>query len=179
MSFERIGTEERWKGRIVTVREDRFRYDDGEEAEREIVSHPGAVAVVAHDGEHVYLVEQPREAVGEQALLELPAGKLDEEGEGPLETGKRELAEEIGKGAREWRHLTTCYSSPGFADEEVHIYLATDLYDQSAETEEHERIEVRAVPLAELDATIRECRDAKTLVGLLWLKAYQDEAEGA
>ena len=175
MSFTRIGGREIWNGRIASVREDRFRYDDGEEAEREIVSHPGAVAVVAHDGEHVYLVEQPREAVGEQALLELPAGKLDEEGEGPLETGKRELAEEIGKGAREWRHLTTCYSSPGFADEEVHIYLATDLYDESAEAEEHERIEVRAVPLAELDATIRECRDAKTLVGLLWLKAYEEQ----
>jgi ADP-ribose pyrophosphatase len=138
------------------------------------VSHPGAVAVVAHDGEHVYLVAQPREAVGEQALLELPAGKLDEEGEGPLETGKRELAEEIGKAAREWRHLTTCYSSPGFANEEVHIYLATDLYDETAEAGEHERIEVRAVPLAKLDATIRECRDMKTLVGLLWLKAERE-----
>ena len=57
--------------------------DDGEEAEREVVAHPGAVAIVAHDGERLYLVRQPREAVGEQALLELPAGKLDEEGEEP------------------------------------------------------------------------------------------------
>ena len=64
---------------------DRFRYDDGEEAEREVVAHPGAVAIVAHDGERLYLVRQPREAVGEQALLELPAGKLDEEGEEPLD----------------------------------------------------------------------------------------------
>ena len=175
MSFTRIGGREIWTGRIAGVREDRFRYDDGKEAEREIVSTHGAVAVVAHDGEHVYLVAQPREAVGEAALLELPAGKLDAEGESPLETGKRELAEEIGKGAREWRHLTTCYSSPGFADEEIHIYPATDLYDESAETEEHERIEIRALPLADLDATIRDCRDAKTLVGLLWLKAYGNE----
>jgi ADP-ribose pyrophosphatase len=170
MTFERIDSHEAWSGRIVKVRQDRFRYDDGEEAEREIVSHMGAVAIVAHDGERLYLVAQPREAVGEQALLEVPAGKLDDPDESPLETAKRELAEEIGKGAREWRHLTTYYSSAGFSDEEVHVYLATDLYDEEAETDENERIEIRAVPLAELDATIRDCRDAKTLIGLLWLK---------
>jgi ADP-ribose pyrophosphatase len=176
MTFERIGSREIWSGRIASVREDRFRYDDGEEAEREIVSHPGAVAVVAHDGERLYLVAQPREAVDEQALLELPAGKLDRDGESPLETAKRELAEEIGKGAREWRHLTSCYSSPGFTDEVIHLYLATDLYDERAETDEHERIEIHAVPLAELDRTIRECRDAQTLIGLLWLRAFGEEA---
>ena len=70
--FERIGGEEVWSGKIASVHVDRFRYDDGEEADREIVRHPGAVVIVAHDGEHVYLVKQPREAVGEQALLELP-----------------------------------------------------------------------------------------------------------
>jgi ADP-ribose pyrophosphatase len=128
--------------------------------------------VVAHDGERVWLVRQPREPVGEPALLELPAGKLDEEGEEPLETAKRELAEEIGKGAREWRHLTSVYASPGFSDEEMHIYLATDLYDESADTDEHERIEIEAVPLSELDATIAACRDSKTAIGLLWLRAY-------
>lgn len=171
MRFERIDSEEVYSGRIVKVRLDRFRYDDGEEAEREIVSHMGAVGIVAHDGERLYLVEQPREAVGEEALLELPAGKLDAPGETPLETAKRELAEEIGKGAREWQHLTTYYSSAGFTDEQVHVYLATDLYDEHAEAGENERIEVRAVPLADLDSTIRDCRDAKTLVGLLLLKA--------
>jgi 8-oxo-dGTP pyrophosphatase MutT (NUDIX family) len=102
MTFERIGSETAWEGRIATVRVDRFRYDDGQEAEREIVAHPGAVAVVAHDGDRIYLVRQPREAVDEQALLELPAGKLDEEGEEPLDAAKRELAEEIGKGALAW-----------------------------------------------------------------------------
>jgi 8-oxo-dGTP pyrophosphatase MutT (NUDIX family) len=171
MRFERIDSEEVYSGRIVKVRLDRFRYDDGEEGEREIVSHMGAVGIVAHDGERLYLVEQPREAVGEEALLELPAGKLDAPGETPLETAKRELAEEIGKGAREWQHLTTYYSSAGFTDEQVHVYLATDLYDEHAEAGENERIEVRAVPLADLDSTIRDCRDAKTLVGLLLLKA--------
>jgi 8-oxo-dGTP pyrophosphatase MutT (NUDIX family) len=172
VSFERIGGKVVWEGKIATVRVDRFRFDDGEEADREIVEHPGAVAVVAFDGETVFLVRQPREPVNDPALLELPAGKLDEEGEDPLDTAKRELAEEIGKGARTWRHLTSFYTSPGFADEECHVFLATDLFDERAEPGDQERIEIVEVPLSELDSAIRECRDAKTLAGLLWLKAF-------
>ena len=172
MSFERIDSKTVWEGEIATVHVDRIRYDDGDEADRERVSHPGAVAVVAHDGERIFLVRQPREAVDEQSLLELPAGKLDAEGEGPLETAKRELAEEIGKGARTWRHLTTFYTSPGFVEEVCHVYVATDLYDESAEAEEDERIEIVEAPLAELDAVIEGCHDAKTLVGLLWFRAF-------
>src|SRR6266511_2602352 len=107
MGFERIHSKEVWSGKIATVRIDRIRHEDGEEVEREVVAHPGAVAVVAHDGERLYMVTQPREAVGEQRLLELPAGKLDEEGEGPLETAKRELVEEIGKAAGSWKRLTS------------------------------------------------------------------------
>ena len=106
------------------------------------------MGVVAHDGETLYLVRQPREPVGEPALLELPAGKLDEEGESPLDTAQRELAEEIGKGARTWQHLTSFYTSPGFADEECHLFMATDLYDQEAEADENERIEIVEVPLS-------------------------------
>jgi 8-oxo-dGTP pyrophosphatase MutT (NUDIX family) len=169
--MERIASETVWEGRIAKVRVDRFRYDDGDEAEREIVEHPGAVGVVAHDGERLYLVKQPREAVGEPALLELPAGKLDEEGESPLDTAQRELAEEIGKGARTWQHLTSFYTSPGFADEECHLFMATNLYDEPAEADENERIEIVEVPLADLDRVIRDSRDSKTLVGLLWLRA--------
>lgn len=172
MAFERIDSQTVYDGRIGTVRIDRFRYDDGEEADREIVAHPGAVAVVAHDGERLYLVRQPREAVGDPALLELPAGKLDHDGEGPLETAKRELAEEIGKGAREWEPITRFWTSPGFVEEECHVFLATDLYDAHAEADEDERIEVVTVPLAQLDETIRDSRDAKTLVGLLWLRSF-------
>jgi 8-oxo-dGTP pyrophosphatase MutT (NUDIX family) len=170
MAFERIDSETIYDGKIATVRKDTFRYDDGEEAVREIVEHPGAVAVVAHDGERIYLVAQPREAVGEQQLLELPAGKLEDE---PVEaTAKRELAEEIGKGARDWQFLTRFYTTPGFAQEECHLYLATDLYDEEAESEENERIEIVTRPLSELDDLIAECRDAKSLVGLLWFRAY-------
>jgi ADP-ribose diphosphatase len=153
MPYERVDSKVAWEGRIGTVRIDTIRYDDGEEAEREVVEHPDAAAVVAHDGETLYLVRQPREPVDEQALLELPAGKLDEEGESPLDTAKRELAEEIGKGARTWQHLTSFYTSPGFTDEECHLFIATNLYDEP-------------------DHVIRDCRDSKTLVGLLWLRAF-------
>lgn len=170
MGFERTGSEQIWQGRIAGVRVDRFRHDDGEEVSREIVTHPGAVAVVACDDEHVWLVRQPREPVGDPALLELPAGKLDADGESPLDTAKRELAEEIGKAADRWEHLVSFWSSPGFSDERVHIYLATGLRDEAAEAEENERIEVEAVPLSELDPLIDRCEDAKTLVGLLLLR---------
>ena len=169
--MERIGGEVVWEGRIGKVRVDRFRYDDGKEAEREIVEHPGSAGVVAHEGETLYLVRQPREAVNDPALLELPAGKLDAEGEAPLDAAKRELAEEIGKGARTWQHITSFYTSPGFTDEECHLFIATNLYDEQADADENERIEIVEVPLSDLDSVIRDCRDSKTLVGLLWLRA--------
>ena len=176
MAFERVGGEEVWAGKIARVRVERFCHEDGEEVEREVVGHPGAVAVVAHDGDKLFMVRQPREAVGEQALLELPAGKLDEEGEGPLEVATRELAEEIGKAAGSWEHLTTYWSSPGFTDEEIHVYLATDLREEHAEAEENERIEIEEVPLRELDSAIERCTDGKSLVGLLWFRAFRAAA---
>ena len=165
--MERIDSKTVYEGKIATVREDEFRYPDGSTATRETVGHPGAVAMVAHDDLHLYLVRQPREAVGEEALLELPAGKLDVPGESPLDCAKRELAEEIGKSASEWRELKRFYTSPGFAEEEVIVYLATGLDDASAEAEEEERLESVAWPLAELDAAIEECRDSKSLIGML------------
>ena len=172
MGFERIASEEIWQGHIGGVRVDTFRYDDGEEATREIVSHPGAVTVVPFGGDHVWLVRQPREPVGEQSLLELPAGKIDIEGEALLETAKRELAEEIGMGAREGRHLVSFYNSPGLLAEENHLFLAQDLYGHTADSGEEERIEIVRMPIGELDATIAEVKDAKTLIGLLWLRSF-------
>ena len=170
--FERIDERTVFEGAIVDVHEGTFRHEDGEEVTRQWVVHPGSVGIVAHDGERVWLVRQPREVTGDPDLLELPAGKLDEDGESPLDTAQRELAEEIGKGARTWQHLTRFYTSPGFADEECHLFMATDLFDERGETDENERIEVVEWPLAELDRAIRDCRDSKTLVGLLWLRAF-------
>jgi ADP-ribose pyrophosphatase len=168
--MERIGGEEVWSGRVFRVRVDEFRHADGEIAKREVVEHPGAVAIVAHDGERLYMVRQPREAVGEEALLELPAGKLDQVGEAPLDAAKRELAEEIGKSASEWRELKRFYTSPGFASEQVIVFEATGLADAEGSPDEGERIEVEAVALSDLDAVIERCHDAKSLVGLLLLR---------
>lgn len=169
--FEKTGEEVKWEGKIAQVRVDSFRHEDGEEVTREVIAHPGAVAILAHDEKHVWLVRQPREAVGEDGLLELPAGKLDVEGEPPLETAQRELAEEIGKAAETWERLSSFYTSPGFTDEEVEVYLATGLSDAGhAEAEENERIEVVPWPLDRLDEAIEDCRDSKSLIGLLWLR---------
>lgn len=172
MGFERIASEEIWQGHIGGVRVDTFRYDDGEEATREIVSHPGAVTVLPFDGERIWLVRQPREPVGEQGLLELPAGKLDVDGEGLEATARRELAEEIGMGARSWRHLVSFYNSPGLLAEENHLFLAEELFDEKREAEENERIEIVPLGIADLDETIPRLRDAKTLIGLLWFRAF-------
>jgi ADP-ribose pyrophosphatase len=169
--MERIGSQVAHEGKIVTVRVDSFRYPDGSQQEREIVSHPGAVAIVAHDEERLFMVRQPREPVEEDALLELPAGKLDVEGETPLECAQRELEEEVGLRAAEWRQLKRIYSSPGFTDEVVYIFEATGLERVEANPGEGERIEVVEFALDELDRAIEECTDAKSLVGLLLLRA--------
>jgi 8-oxo-dGTP pyrophosphatase MutT (NUDIX family) len=172
MSFERVGSDEVWRGRIAAVRVEKFRHDDGEVVTRECIEHPGAVVMLPFDGERIWLVRQPREVVGEQNLLELPAGKLDVEGEDRLATARRELREEIGMSAATWQLLTSFYASPGFSDEEIHAFLATDLRDDPAEAEESERIEVASEPIARLDDVIRSCHDSKSLITLLWFRAF-------
>lgn len=154
---------------MISVRVERFRHDDGAEVTREVAVHPGAAVIVSHDGRGVYMVSQPREVVGEQSLIELPAGKIDP-GEEPLEAARRELAEEIGRTARSWELLKRCYASPGFSDETYHLYLATELEAARAGPEEDERIHVERVPLDSLDQAIERCQDAKSLVGLLLLQ---------
>ena len=174
--MERIGSKTVYEGVIADVRVDEFRHEDGSTSEREVVVHPGAVAMIAHDERVLYMVRQPREAVGEEHLLELPAGKFDVEGERPLETAKRELAEEIGLQATEWRELKQIYTSPGFSDERVSIMVATGLSEAPADADEDERIEIVEVPLDDLDAAIDECEDAKSLVGLMLFREERRRA---
>ena len=171
--FERVSSETEYDGAFFSVRRDVYRHEDGEDAEREIVSHTGAVGIVALDGDRLWFVRQPREAIGAPDLLEIPAGKLDEEGEEPLETAKRELAEEIGKQAAEWEPLGSFYTSPGFSDEQVHLFLATGLsdVDERPEVHENERIDVDVRPLAELEELIATSTDSKTIIGLARLQA--------
>jgi ADP-ribose pyrophosphatase len=172
--YELRGTETVYEGRVITLVKDTVAMPGGGESVREVVHHPGAVAVVALDDEgRVVLLRQFRHPVGGY-LWELPAGLRDADGEPPLETAKRELAEEVELAAERWSLLTTHFSSPGFCDEQVLVYLAEGLSDVSRPdgfTVEHEELdmEVRRVPLS--DAVQRvfagEIRNAAAVVGLL------------
>ncbi len=175
--FELLGSETAYEGRIIRVGTERFRHEDGAEVTREKVWHPGAVGILAVDDEFVYLTRQPREAVGDPCSLEVPAGKLDVAGEGPLATAKRELGEEIGKRAERWEELFSFFTSPGFSDERVWLYVATELsnLDEPAEVDEDERIELVPWPLDRLDDAIAACEDSKSLIALLWLARQRDQ----
>jgi 8-oxo-dGTP pyrophosphatase MutT (NUDIX family) len=168
--MELLDSETVSKGHTVDVAVKRFRRQDGSEVERQVVEHPGSVAILAHDEEVVYLVRQPREAVGEDGLLEIPAGTLDVEGEGELEAAKRELSEEVGLRAEHWKVLQTIYPSPGFLDERTTIFEATGLSPEAGSGDEGEQIEVVRLPLAEVGAALPGIRDAKTAVALLLLR---------
>jgi len=163
-----IASRRLYEGRIVNLRVDTVRLEDGRITEREIVEHRGAVAVVALDeDDNVLLVRQFRKPT-ERELLEIPAGTL-EEGEEPASCARRELAEETGYQAGLLEPMGGFYSSPGFCTEYIHLYLATDLSPSSARAEYDEAIELIRVPLPEALRMIGrgEICDAKTIVGLL------------
>lgn len=169
--IEPLGGDEPYDGSQFSVRVARFRHADGEEVQREYVHRLAAAAIVAYDDEHVWLVRQPREAIG-QYTLELPAGKLDVDGESALQTAKRELAEEIGQEAEHWTEIECYHPSSGYSDELVHVFAATELRPcADAEPDACERIEIVRWPLADLDAAVAATNDAKTLIGLAWLRA--------
>jgi ADP-ribose diphosphatase len=134
--------------------------------EREIVEHPGAVAIVAVDAEGlVALVRQPREAARKE-LLELPAGTL-EDGEQPLESARRELKEETGLTGGTWRELAAFYTTPGFCRERMHVFAAEGVEIGPASPEEDEQLELVRWRLQDVAARLGEFEDAKTLAGLL------------
>jgi 8-oxo-dGTP pyrophosphatase MutT (NUDIX family) len=159
-----------YAGYGVDVEIRRYRRTDGTEVERQVIDHPGSVAILAHDDEFVYLVAQPREAVEEDALLEIPAGTLDHEGESELECARRELAEEAELAAAEWTELGRIYPSPGYISEAVTIFLATGLSPAGDERDEDEAIDIVRLPLAELDEALAGIRDASTLIALMALR---------
>ena len=136
------------------------------EHEREIVEHPGAVAIVAVDSDDtVALVRQRREAA-RKLLLELPAGTL-EEGESPLESARRELEEETGLTGGTWRELAAFYTTPGFCRERMHLFIAEGVERGDARPEDDEDLEVVRWRVDEIPARLSEIEDAKTLAGLL------------
>jgi len=169
-----LASEPVYEGRVVSLRRDTVAMPGGGDSVREVVHHPGAVAVVAlDDDENVVLLRQYRHPVGAH-LWELPAGLRDEDGEPPLETAKRELAEEVQLSADRWSLLLSINNSPGFSDELVHVFLAEGL--QSADRPdgfvvEHEEADmtVARVPLA--DAVQRvfdgDIRNSSAVAGVL------------
>ena len=161
-----------YRGKIVNLRVDNAELPDGTTALREVIEHPGGVCVAAlTEKEELLFVEQFRYPYME-TVLELPAGKL-EYGEDPFEAGKRELLEETGAAAKNYRDLGKLYPTPGYCGEIIHMYLAENLTFSEQHLDEDEFLEVRRIPLAEAFQMVmrNEIRDSKTQVGIL--KTYQ------
>lgn len=180
-----IGSTTLVEGKLLVLRHDKVVDAKGEERQREVVGHRGGVAIVALSADRrLLLVRQYRHAVGE-VLLEIPAGTLDREPddsiEDPATAARRELAEETGHVAGEWRALGRFYTAPGFATEEMHLYLATELseIEDHGGPEEDENLELVRLPIEQALALAvgGELRDAKTLVGVLWLGRLVEAGE--
>lgn len=171
-----------WQGRIFDISRLRVALPDGRDALRDVVRHPGAVAIVAltEDG-RICLVRQYRTSLG-RVTVEIPAGKLDP-GEDPLECAHRELLEETGMQAGKMAFLTTIATGVGFCDELIHLYMATDLAFAQSSPDADEFINVDLVPLPELIDAVLDGRieDAKTVVGALICDAvaHRLDPEGA
>lgn len=157
-----------WTGRIFNVHRLRVELPDGRQALRDVVRHPGAVAIVAlTDDGRICLVRQYRTSLS-RVTVEIPAGKLDP-GEDPLTCAKRELLEETGMEAEQMAFLTTIATSDGFTDELIHIYMATGLRFAESDPDSDEFINVDLVPLSELIDAVLDGRieDCKTVTGAL------------
>jgi ADP-ribose pyrophosphatase len=165
MINKRLSSRQVYAGRIINLRLDEVELPDGRAAEREIVEHPGAAAIVPLDSEgKVHLVRQYRDAIG-QELLEIPAGKL-KHAEEPAFCAGRELEEELGLIAGKITRLATFYSTPGFCDEVMHLFLAEDLA-ASQQGGREEFISAVTVPLEPLSRLLAALKDAKSIAGVL------------
>lgn len=169
--FEKTLTEEyKYKGRIINLKVQQVELPNGNVSSREIVEHPGAVAIVPFLNENtIIMVEQFRKAL-DQVLLEIPAGKIDK-GEAPEKCGMRELEEETGYKAGRFEYLGKIVTAPGFTDEVIHIYKATDLYKGETNMDEDEFINLKTFTLEEVKTMVKsgEIIDSKTIAALAYL----------
>ena len=164
-------------GRLLALRVDEVELDSGRHTTREVVEHPGAVAILAWDGERLAVVRQWRQAAGSE-LLELPAGTAEKD-ETRLTTAQRELAEECGLQAASWVEGPTFYTAPGFCTELLTVFLATELSPIEVAAPDDEALERSWLSLGDAVAAVDDgrIRDAKSLVGILWLARRSGLAE--
>ncbi len=169
-----LSTHRIYDGRMINLRVDTVILPSGKEATREVVEHPGAVSLVAlTDQRELIMVRQYRKPI-DLVTLEIPAGKLDR-GEDPAACARRELQEETGCTARELVMMFKFYTTPGFSDEIMYLYLARGLETSSANPDEDEFLEVEKVPLDKALAMISsgEICDSKTIIGVLAAQTYE------
>jgi ADP-ribose pyrophosphatase len=162
-----------FQGRLLTIRVDEVRLADGVTCTREVIAHPGAVAMVPLlDADHVLLVRQWRHPAG-RALLEIPAGTLAA-GEEPRACATRELMEEIAYRPRRLTPLCTMFLAPGYSSEQLHVFLAEDLIPETRAQDEDERIDLVTVSWDDVAGLLRsgEIADAKTISGLLLAREH-------
>jgi ADP-ribose pyrophosphatase len=170
MNYEEkiVSRERKYDGNIISVDTLNVLLPNGKESTRDLVVHTGASVVIPMTSEgDVYLVKQYRSCV-ETSLLELPAGKLDLEEE-PINCAYRELKEETGLEAKNMKHLTSFYSAPGFSNEILHLYIATEFTESEQETDEDEFLSVEKIHINKLVNMIitNEITDGKTIMGIL------------
>lgn len=166
-----------FSGKVISLKVDDVTLPNGGVSKREIVNHPGAVAIIAITADKkMVLVEQYRKAL-ERSIIEIPAGKL-EPGEAPEVTARRELEEETGYGCNELTYIQSFATSPGFADEVIHLFVARGLHvlDKRASMDEDEFVELLELTLEEAEQLVAEKKiyDAKTAFAVLWYKLNKE-----
>lgn len=171
IQFTVESTQVEWEGRVLKAGSETYLFSDGTTHVYDKVWHDGAVTIVPYDEHYVWLVRQPRPASGQNDCLEIPAGKRDRPDEALLDLAKRELVEEIGKHASDWRTIKGFYPTPGLSNEFITLFAATGLSDVpgGAVPDDDENIEIVPWPLQDINGAIEATNDGKTLLGLLWL----------
>jgi ADP-ribose pyrophosphatase len=172
-----VSGEEVFSGRLLKVRRDTVRMPGGAHATREYIRHPGAVAILPFTADGKVVLERQFRYPNARDFIEIPAGKV-EPGEDLLETARRELLEETGYLAADWRRLTTIHNAIGYSDEAIELFAARGLEKKKQKLDEEEFLEVLEVPFSEAIAMVRDGRitDVKTIVALLWVEKVGSES---